>query len=154
MWSRHILMFPENISLVGLKKTMGCQSGYSFPMSGLKTGTSRKRGCMTWYHVSKTSFFMCVGNALIKQEYGNYISCFWVHPIFRSFRKIKKKTALSFVMQVCLSARSSVCLSVANLLPMQGFFENISRKFKVNYNMSIKRDTLKEDPCKFMTISC
>ena len=97
---------------------------------------------------------MCVGNALIKQEYGNYISCFWVHPIFRSFRKIKKKTALSFVMQVCLSARSSVCLSVANLLPMQGFSENISRKFKVNYNMSIKRDTLKEDPCKFMTISC
>jgi hypothetical protein len=40
------------------------------------------------------------------------------------------------------------------MLPMHGFFENISRKFEVVYDMTIKRDTLKEDRCKFMIISC
>jgi hypothetical protein len=72
-------------------------------------------------------------------------------PFLEDFAKLKKKKLLA---SSCKFVRPPFLLfSVANLLPKHGFFENISRNFKVDYNMAIKRDTSKEGLCKFMVIS-
>ena len=49
---------------------MATNQGSHFQSADLKLELLGEEGCMTWYHVLKTSVFMCASNAGIKQDYG------------------------------------------------------------------------------------
>jgi len=67
------------------------------------------------------------------------------------FAKLLKATT-SFVMSICPSTRinSVTTLRICMNFEIGVFFENLSRKSKLDYNLGRIMGTLHEDPCTFI----